>query len=159
MKLLRCIVLTAIASSLMATAQAATPMSNGVLPGTWNCTTTGSNGASTGTVTFMAVTPDLVQYHWMTKTGKHAGNKGGGEWYFDAKKGEYISLGAGTGFWGVSRGMGSADASTIMLTDTYPNDPTNGTTTFHFAQNAISFTSDWKEGGKAMHAHQVCARA
>jgi len=119
----------------------------------------GSTGTSTGTVTFVPVTSDLVQYHWVNKTGKNAGNKGGGEWYYDSKKGEYVSLGAGTGFWGVSRGMGSADAATITLTDTYPADPANGTTTFHFAQSTISFTSDWKKGGKPMHDAQTCTRA
>jgi hypothetical protein len=157
--MLRLIVIAAIALSAVATGQASTPTSIGILPGTWNCTTHGSTGTSTGTVTFVPITSNLVQYHWMTKTGKHAGNKGGGEWYYDSKKGEYVSLGAGTGFWGVSRGMGSADASTITMIDTYPSDPANGKSTFHFAQNTISYTSDWKNGGKAMHDQQTCTRA
>src|ERR1700761_3726375 len=126
MNLLRLIAIAAISLSTIAVAQANTPTSIGILPGTWNCTTHGTSGTSTGSVTFVPITSDLVQYHWVNKTGKHAGNKGGGEWYYDTKKGEYISLGAGTGFWGVSRGMGSADAATITLTDTYPADPTNG---------------------------------
>lgn len=159
MKLLRLVAIAAFAMSAMASAQASTPMSIGILPGTWNCTTHGSTGASTGTVTFVSIAPDLVQYRWMTKTGKHAGNKGGGEWYYDSKKSEYVSLGAGTGFWGVSRGMGTADASTITLMDTYPSDPSNGKSTFHFAQSTISYTSDWKQGGKAMHDEQTCTRA
>lgn len=158
MKLLRLMIVAAIALSAVATAQASAPTSIGILPGTWNCTTHGSTGTSTGTVTFVPITSDLVQYHWMTKTGKHAGNKGGGEWFYDSKKSEYVSLGAGTGFWGVSRGMGPANASTITLTDTYPSDPMNGTSTFHFAQSSISYTSDWKQNGKAMHDEQTCTR-
>ena len=143
----------------MAAAQAATPASISIMPGTWNCTTHGSTGTSTGTVTFEPVTGDLVQYHWADLTGKNAGHKGAGEWYFDASKGEYVSLGAGTGFWGVSRGMASASATTITLTDTYPNDPSNGATTFHFAPSTISFASDWKKDGKPMHVQQTCTKA
>jgi hypothetical protein len=147
-------------SSVMATAQgAAAPASITVLPGTWNCTSHGSTGTSTGSVTFTQVTPDLVQYRWVDKTGKNAGNKGGGEWFYDSKKSEYVALGAGTGFWGVSRGLASADATTITLTDTYPSDPTNGTTTYHFSQSTIAFTSDWKKDGKPMHIQQTCTKA
>jgi hypothetical protein len=157
--MLRFVAVAAIALSAVATASASTPKSIGILPGTWNCTTHGTTGTSTGSVTFMPINSNLVQYHWVNKTGKNAGNKGGGEWYYDSKKSEYVSLGAGTGFWGVSRGMGGADAATITLRDTYPADPTNGTTTFHFAQSTIRFTSDWKQGGKPMHSAQTCTRA
>jgi hypothetical protein len=147
-------------SSSLTTAQAAaTPASISVLPGSWNCTTHGSTGTSTGTVTFTQVAPDLVQFRWTDITGKNAGNKGGGEWFYDSKKSEYVALGAGTGFWGVSRALASADATTITLKDTYPSDPTNGTTTYHFAQSRISFTSDWKKDGKPMHIQQTCTRA
>jgi hypothetical protein len=146
-------------SSAVATARGATtPTSIGILPGTWNCTTHGSTGTSTGTVTFTPVTANLVQYRWADLSGKNAGHKGGGEWFYDSTKGEYIALGAGTGFWGVSRGLASANATTITLTDTYPSDPTNGTTTYHFAQSTISRTSDWKKDGKPMHIQQTCTR-
>lgn len=146
-------------SSAVTAAQAASPASNGMLPGTWNCTTHGSNGTSTGTVTFTQVTPDLVQFRWADTSGKTAGHKGGGEWFYDSKKGEYVALGAGTGFWGVSRGAASADATTITLTDTYPSDPSNGTTTYRFAQSTIASTSDWKKNGKPMHSQQTCTKA
>lgn len=146
-------------SSAVASAAGETPASIGILPGSWNCTTHGSTGTSTGTVTFTQVTSDLVQFHWADLTGKNAGHKGGGEWFYDSKKGEYVALGAGSGFWGVSRGAGSADATTITLKDTYPDDPTNGTSTYHFAQAAIGFTSDWKQDGKPMHIEQTCTRA
>jgi hypothetical protein len=163
MKFLRLIGMSAIGlaslSSAMATAQAAVaPASISVLPGTWNCTTHGSTGPSTGTVTFTQVTPDLVQYRWASLTGKNAGNKGGGVWFYDSKKSEYVALGAGTGSWGVSRGPGSADATTVTLTDTYPSDPANATTTYHFAKSTIGFTSDWKKDGKPMHISQTCTR-
>jgi hypothetical protein len=164
MKILRLIAMFAMGlaslTPAVGTAQAAaTPASIGILPGSWNCTTHGSTGTSTGTVAFTAVTPDLVQFRWTDTTGKNAGHKGGGEWFYDSKKGEYVALGAGTGFWGVSRGLASADATTITLTDTYPSDPANGRTTYHFAQSTISFTSDWKNNGKAMHIQQTCTRA
>jgi hypothetical protein len=163
MKFLRLVAAFAIGlvtfSGAVATAQGTAPASNAILPGSWNCTTHGSTGTSTGTVTFAQVTPDLVQFHWADLTGKNAGNKGGGDWFYDSKKGEYVTLGAGTGFWGVSQGMASANATTITLKDTYPDDPSNGTTTFHFAQSTISFTSDWKQGGKPMHIQQTCTRA
>jgi hypothetical protein len=164
MKCVRLIAVSAIAlaslSSAMATARAAaTPASMSILPGTWNCTTHGSTGTSTGTVSFTQVTPDLVQFRWTDLSGKNAGHKGGGEWFYDSKKGEYVALGAGTGFWGVSRGLASAAATTVTLTDTYPSDPTNGTTTYHFARSTIGFTSDWKKDGKQMHIQQTCTRA
>lgn len=146
-------------SSAVATAQGATPASISILTGTWNCTTHGSTGTSTGTVTFTQVTPNLVQFRWTDTSGKTAGNKGGGDWFYDSQKGEYVTLSAGTGFWGVSRGAASADATTITLTDTYPSDPTNGTTTYHFAQSTIGFTSDYKKDGKPMHVQQTCTRA
>ncbi len=85
--------------------------------------------------------------------------KGGGDWLYDSKKGEYVALGAEPGFWGVSRGMASADATTITLTDTYPSDPTNGTTTYHFARSTIGFTADWKKDGKPMRLQQTCTKA
>jgi hypothetical protein len=164
MKFLRVISMFAVGlaslSSAVATAQGAvTPASISILPGTWNCTTHGSTGTSTGMVTFTQVIPNLVQYRWTDTSGKNAGHKGGGEWFYDSKKAEYVALGAGTGFWGVSRGPASADATTITLTDTYPSYPTNGTTTYHFAQSTISFTSDWKKDGKPMHIQQTCTRA
>lgn len=164
MTFLRLITMFAIALALIsgavATARAAaSPTSIGILSGTWNCTTHGSNGASAGTVTFTQVTPELVQYRWVDTSGKTAGNKGGGVWFFDSKKGEYVALGAGTGGWGVSRGTASADATTITLTDTYPSDPMNGTTTYHFAPSTIGFASDWKKNGKPMHSQQTCTKA
>lgn len=147
-------------SSTVANAQsAATPASISILSGTWNCTTHGSTGTSTGTVTFTQVFPDLVQFHYIDTSGKNAGSKGGGEWFYDSKKGEYVTLGAGTWGWGVSRGLASAGATTITLTDTYPSDPSNGTTTYHFAPSTIGFTSDWKKNGKPMHIQQTCTRA
>ncbi len=147
-------------SSAVATAQGtATPASISILPGTWNCTTHGSTGTSAGTVTFTQVTPNLVQFNWTDTSGKNAGQKGGGDWFYDQKKGEYVALGAGNGSWGVSQGTASADATTITLTDTYPSDPTNGTTTYHFAQSTIGFTSDWKKDGKPMHIEQTCTKA
>lgn len=142
-----------------AIAQAGTPASLGILPGTWNCTTHGSTGTSTGSVTFTPVMTDLVQFRWIDKTGKNAGHKGGGEWFYDAKKGQYVALGAGDGGWGVSQGKASADATSMTLTDMYPSDPTNGTTTYRFTQSKIAFTSDWKQSGKAMHIEQTCTRA
>jgi outer membrane lipoprotein-sorting protein len=164
MKFLRLIAISAVAlaalPSAMATAQASVnPTSIGILSGTWNCTTHGSMGPSTGTVTFTQAAPDLVQFRWMDKTGKTAGNKGGGVWFYDSKKGEYVAMNAGPGFWGVSRGLGSANAATVTLNDVYPSDPTNGTTTYHFAQSTISFTSDWKKDGKPMHIEQTCTKA
>lgn len=148
-----------LAMATIATAQASmAPASISMLPGTWNCTTHGSTGTSTGTVTFTQVLPNLVQFHWTDTSGKTAGNKGGGEWIYDSKKGEYVALGAGSYGWGVSRGSASASATTVTLTDTYPSDPTNGTTTYHFAPSTIGFTSDWKKGGKAMHMQQTCTK-
>lgn len=163
MKLLRLAAMFAIGcaslSSVVATAQGAvTAASISVLPGTWNCATHGSTGSSTGTVTFTQIAPNLVQYQWTDKTGKNAGNKGGGEWFYDSKKGEYVGLGAGADGWGVSRGAASADATTVTLNDTYPNDPTNGTTTYHFTRSTIGFTSDWKKDGKPMHIQQTCTK-
>ena len=143
----------------IATAQAAAPAAAiNVLPGTWNCTTHGSTGTSNGTVTFTQVTPSLVQFQWATTSGKNAGHKGGGEWFYDSKKAEYVAMGAGSGGWGVSRGPASADATTVTLTDTYPSDPSNGTTTYHFAASTIGFTSDWKKDDKPMHIAQTCTR-
>lgn len=164
MKFLRLSVMFAIGlaslSIAVATAQAAmTPASIGILPGTWNCTTHGSTGTSTGTVTFTQVTPNLVQFRWADVTGKNAGRKGGGEWFYDSKKGEYVAMGAGGGSWGVSRGLANADATTVTLTDTYPSDPSNGTTIYHFAHSTIGFTSDWKKDGKPMHIEQTCTKA
>jgi hypothetical protein len=163
MNFLRLIAITAFGlaslSSAVGAQAATTPASISILPGSWNCTTHGSTGTSTGTVTFTPVTADLVQFRWTDTSGKNAGHKGGGEWYYDSSKSEYVTLGAGTGSWGVSRGPGSADATTLTLTDTYPSDPTNGTTTYHFAQSTISFTSDWKKDGNPMHIEQTCTRA
>jgi hypothetical protein len=147
-------------SSAAATAQGtAAAAAISMLPGTWTCTTHGSTGASTGTVTFTQVSPSLLQYRYAVTSGKDAGHKGGGDWLYDSKKGEYVALGAGAGGWGVSRGAASANATTVTLTDTYPSDPTNGTTTYHFTQSTISFTSDWKKDGKPMHIQQTCTRA
>lgn len=164
MRSLRLLAAVAIGLASLSTAvtraqAAAAPASIAILSGTWNCSTHGSNGTSTGTVTFEQVNPDLVQFHWMDKTGKNAGNKGAGEWYYDSKKSEYISLGAGPGFWGVSRGSGAADATTLTLTDTYPSDPTNGTTTYHLTASKISFSADYKKDGKPMHVEQTCMKA
>lgn len=151
--------LTSLSSAAASAQGASAPATMKILPGSWNCTTHGSTGTSTGTVTFTQINPDLVQYHYADTSGKNAGRKGGGEWFYDAKKGEYVALGAGAFGWGVSRGMASANALTITLMDTYPSDPTNGTTTYHFTQSQIGFTSDWKKDGKAMHIQQTCTRA
>ena len=149
----------ALASATIATSQAAvTPASISMLPGTWNCTTRGSTGTSTGTITFTQVLPNLVQFHWTVTSGKTAGDRGGGEWMYDSKKGEYVWLGAGSYGWGVSRGSASASATTITVADTYPSDPTNGTSTYHFASSTIGFTSDWKKNGKPMHVQQTCTK-
>ncbi|HET6276690.1 MAG TPA: hypothetical protein VFE16_12240 [Candidatus Cybelea sp.] len=149
----------ALSSAIPATAQAATPASIGILPGTWNCTTHGSTGTSAGTVTFTPVLPTLVQYQYANTSGKNAGHKGSGIWFYDSKKGEYVAMGAGQDGWGVSRGSASVDATTITLIDTYPSDPANGKTTYHFAASTISFTSDWKKDGKPMHIAQTCTKA
>jgi len=164
MKFLRLITTFAIGmaslSSAIATAQGAvTPASIGILTGTWNCTTHGSTGTSTGTVEFAQLTRDLVQFHYVDTSGRNAGHKGGGEWYYDSKKGEYVSLGAGDWGWGVSRGSASAAATTVTLIDTYPSDPSNATTTYHFSASKFSFASDWKSGGKPMHIEQTCTKA
>jgi outer membrane lipoprotein-sorting protein len=165
MKFLRLIAMFAIgfaslSGAVIATARGAmTTATINVLSGTWNCTTHGSTGPSTGTVTFTQLLPNLVQFHWATTSGKNAGHKGGGEWFYDSKKGEYVAMGAGSGGWNVSRGTASPDATTVTLTDTYPSDPTNGTTTYHFASSTIGFTSDWKKDGKAMHIEQTCTKA
>jgi outer membrane lipoprotein-sorting protein len=150
----------ALSSVTLAAAQAAGPAASiNMLPGTWNCTTHGSTGTSTGMVTFTQVTPNLVQFHWATTSGKNAGHKGGGEWFYDSTKSEYVAMGAGSGGWGVSRGSADADATTVTLKDTYPDDPTNGTTVYHFAASTIGFTSDWKKDGKPMHIAQTCTKA
>jgi outer membrane lipoprotein-sorting protein len=151
--------LVALSGTTIAAARAAAPATMSVLPGTWNCTTHGSTGTSTGTVTFNQILPNLVQFHYVDTSGKNAGHKGGGEWFYDTKKGEYVSLGAGNWGWGVSRGAASANAMTVTLLDTYPSDPANATTTYHFASSTISFTSDWKQNGKAMRIQQTCTRA
>lgn len=149
----------ALSSTMPATAQAATPTSMSVLSGAWNCATHGSTGTSAGTVTFTPVLPNLVQYRYVDTSGKNAGHKGSGIWYYDSKKGEYVAMGAGDDGWGVSRGSASASATTITLIDTYPSDPANGKTTYHFASSTISFTSDWKKDGKPMHIEQTCTKA
>lgn len=163
MKSLRLLTAVAIGLAALASAvaptSAATATSLSLLPGTWNCTTQGSMGPSTGTVTFTQVLPNLVQLHWKDSTGKTAGLEGTGEWFYDSKKGEYVSFGAGSYGWGVSQGAGSADATTITLKDTYPNDPSNGTTTYHLSSSSIGFTSDWMQNGKAMHIEQTCTKA
>lgn len=149
-----------LSSVTIAAAQgAAAPASMGMLPGTWNCTTRDSIGTHTGTVTFTQVTPDLVQFHWATTSGKNAGHKGGGVWFYDSSKGEYVAMGAGSGGWGVSRGSASADATMVTLKDTYPDDPTNGTTVYHFAATTINYTSNWKKDGKPMQSQQTCTKA
>ena len=57
------------------------------------------------------------------------------------------------------RGPASADAMTVTLADTYPSDPTNGTSTYHFAASTISYTSDWKKNGTPMHVQQTCTKS
>lgn len=141
-----------------ARAAAATPAALSVLPGAWNCTAHASDGPSTATVTFTQVLPTLVQYRYSVTSGKGAGHKGGGVWFYDSKKGEYVAMGGGSDGWGVSRGSASASAMTVTLLDTYPSDPTNGTSTFHFAPSTISYTSDWKKGDKPMHFQQTCTK-
>jgi hypothetical protein len=153
--------LLSLSSAAIAGAQAAaaSPAILGVLSGTWNCTSQGPSGKGTGTVTFTPVLSNLVQYSDVVTGGKNAGHKGAGMWYYDAKKGEYVALGAGSGGWGVSRGSTSASAMTATLMDTYPSDPTNGTTTFHFTSSTISFSSDWKKDGKPQHSQETCTKA
>ncbi len=166
MKLLQLIAAFAIgfislSGAAIATAQgaAASSAALNVLPGTWSCTSHGSNGPSTGTVTFTQAMPNLVQYTYAVTSGKNAGHKGAGEWLYDTKKAEYVALGAGSSGWGVSRGPASADAMTVTLADTYPSDPTNGTSTYHFAASTISYTSDWKKNGTPMHVQQTCTKS
>ncbi len=153
--------LVCLSSAAIATAQAAaaSPAALNVLPGTWNCTAHGPNGTSSGTVTFTQVLPNLVRFDYVVTGGKGTGHKGAGEWLYDTKKAEYVALSAGSSGWGVSRGAASAGAVTVTLTDTYPNDPTNGTTVFHFAPSTINNTSDWKKDGKPMHSQQTCTKA
>jgi hypothetical protein len=131
----------------------------GVMLGTWNCSSQGSNGKSASSVTFTRVSDDLTQYTLAVTSGKNAGHKDAGVWYYDAKKGEFVSLGAGGYGWGVSRGPASADAMSVTFTDTYPSDPSNGTTTFRFNPGNITVTSDWKMQGKPMHSQGVCTKS
>jgi hypothetical protein len=161
MKGLRSIAMLTIGLAALSSALAegaGTPATISILPGTWNCTTHGSTGTSTGTVTFTEVTPNIAQYRYTVTSGSGAGHKGGGEWLYDSKKGEYVALGGGTAGWGVSRGPAAADAMTVTLTDTYPSDPANGTTTYRFTQSTIASTSDWKKSGKPMHDQQTCTK-
>jgi outer membrane lipoprotein-sorting protein len=153
--------LVSLSSATIATAQsaAASPAALNVLPGTWNCTARGPNGTSTGTVTFTQVLPNIVRYNYVVTSGKSAGHKGAGVWLYDTKKAEYVALTAGSTGWGVSRGSARADAMAVTLTDTYPDDPTNGTTVFHFAASTITNASDWKKDGKPMHSQQTCTKA
>jgi hypothetical protein len=105
------------------------------------------------------VLPNLVQYSYIVTSGKNAGHKGAGEWFYDAEKAEYVAMGAGSSGWGVSRGPASAGAMMVALTDTYPSDPANGTTTYRFASSTISYSSDWKKNGKPMHVQQTCTKS
>jgi outer membrane lipoprotein-sorting protein len=153
--------LASLSSAAIATAQgvAASPAALNVLAGNWNCTSHGPNGTSTATIAFTQVVPNLVQYSYVVTSGKSAGHKGAGEWLYDTKKAEYVAMGAGISGWGVSRGPASAGAMVVTLTDTYPSDPTNGTTTYRFTSSTISYTSDWKKNGKPMHRQQTCTKA
>jgi outer membrane lipoprotein-sorting protein len=148
-----------ISAAVIGAARAAQgPAALSVLSGTWNCTSQGPSGKGAGTVTFTRVLPNLMQFSDVVTSGKNTGHKGTGEWFYDAKKGEYVAMSAGSGGWGVSRGPASADAMMVTLTDVYPSDPTNGTTTFHFASGTISFSSDWKKNGKPMHFQETCTK-
>lgn len=140
-------------------AAAASPAILGVLSGTWNCTSQGPAGKGAGTVTFTHVLPNVVQFSDVVTGGKNTGHKGVGMWYYDTKKGEYVAMSAGSGGWGVSRGLTSAGAMTATLTDTYPSDPTNGTTTFHFTSSTATVSSDWKKDGKPQHFQETCTRS
>jgi hypothetical protein len=142
-----------------ARAAAASPAILGALSGAWNCTSQGPTGKGTGTVTFTRVLPNMVQFTDVVTGGKNAGHKAAGVWYYDAKKGEYVAMSAGSGGWGVSRGSTSADAMSVTLADTYPSDPTNGTTTFHFTSSSVTLSSDWKKDGKPQHSQGTCTKA
>lgn len=152
------IALFALTMGVVASASAAqSPAWLAALPGTWNCSANGPDGKSTSVYTFETVNPDTVQWSSRTTSGKYAGNKGAGVLYYDTKKSEYVTMGAGNG-WGVSRGKASATATTITMTDTYPTDPTNGTTVFGFTSTSLTSTSNWKKDGKPMHSSGECTK-
>lgn len=134
----------------------AAPMGITSLAGTWTCTSHGSRGQRATAYTFTTISPNTVQYSWVGKS--RPDRKGAGVWYYDTQAHEYVAMGAGAGGWGVSRGSAGANDATVKLQDTYPPDPSNGTTTYHFSSNGLSFESRWSDKGRAMLQSGTCKR-
>jgi hypothetical protein len=134
----------------------AAPTALSMMPGTWSCDSHGSNGKRSSTYTFTNIGDNVMQFSWVGKI--HPDRKGAGVWYYDTKAHEYVSMGAGAGGWGVSRGSASPNDATVKLQDTYPPDPMNGTTTYHFSSNGVSYESRWSDKGKAMMQSGSCKK-
>ena len=135
---------------------AGSPTALSMMPGTWTCDSHGSNGKRASTYTFTNIGDNIVQYSWVGKI--HPDRKGAGVWYYDTKAHEYVAMGAGPNGWGVSRGSADPNDATVKLQDTYPSDPTNGTSTYHFSSNGVSFESRWRDKGRAMIQSGTCKK-
>lgn len=130
--------------------------------GTWNCTYQSAKGKQTSTITFTRLNDLWVQ--GISHNGAYAGrpaNDGVTLIGYDAKKNQYIAMGASTmpGDYGIGTASASPSSMRMTFSGAYPADPTHDKTTYVFSGNKMTSMDAWTEKGKAMTGHGTCTKS